>query len=139
MDVRLRKDERLHLKKEIDLLFTSGRSFVVYPFRVVWRLSDASGGNPPASILVSIPKKRFKRAVWRNRLRRRTREACRLNKEQLWARLPAGQTLHLALLYISSEPEPYSLIERKIQEIFTRLADVAAPAARHPSDPQQTT
>ncbi|MCH5328656.1 MAG: ribonuclease P protein component [Coprobacter sp.] len=126
---QLKKDERLHLRKDIDPLFTSGHSFVVYPFRVIYRIV----GTPcaaPVSILISIPKRRFRRAVWRNRLRRRTREAYRLCKETLRAHVPDGQALHIAFLYISNEPAAYALIEKKMQEILSRLAGNAfGPAA----------
>ena len=93
----LKKNERLRSKNDIDKLFTSGESFVIYPFRNVYKFSD-SNFSSKASILISIPKKRFKRAVKRNLLRRRTREAYRLNKNSLLHNLPNNRTLNIAFL-----------------------------------------
>ena len=111
----LKKNERLRSKNDIDKLFTSGESFVIYPFRIVYKFSD-SNSSSKASILISIPKKRFKRAVKRNLLRRRTREAYRLNKDTLLHNLPNNHTL-----YISNELHDYSVIEKKMKELLVRL------------------
>ena len=119
---QLKKDERLHYKKEIEQLFTLGHTFVEYPFRIIYHLADAPA--PPVSLLISIPKKRFKRAVWRNRLRRRTREAYRCNKTLLWPHVPPGKSLHLALLYISRETAGYPRSQQKIQDALTRMARI---------------
>lgn len=116
----LKKNERLRSKNDIDKLFTSGESFVIYPFRIVYKFSD-SNSSFKASILISIPKKRFKRAVKRNLLRRRTREAYRLNKNTLLDNLPNNRTLNIAFLYISNELYDYSVIEKKMKESLVRL------------------
>ncbi len=116
----LKKNERLRSKNDIDKLFTSGESFVIYPFRIVYKFSD-SNSSFKASILISIPKKRFKRAVKRNLLRRRTREAYRLNKDTLLDNLPNNRTLNIAFLYISNELYDYSVIEKKMKESLVRL------------------
>ena len=64
---KLTKEERISSKIEIDRLFTEGNSFIVYPLRVVY-IENASpkekGVN--VSIMASMPKKKFKRAVKRN-------------------------------------------------------------------------
>ena len=116
----LKKNERLRSKNDIDKLFTSGESFVIYPFRIVYKFSD-SNSSFKASILSIIPKKRFKRAVKRNLLRRRTREAYRLNKDTLLDNLPNNRTLNIAFLYISNELYDYSVIEKKMKESLVRL------------------
>lgn len=116
----LKKNERLRSKNDIDKLFTSGESFVIYPFRIVYKFSD-SNFSSKASILISIPKKRFKRAVKRNLLRRQTREAYRLNKNSLLHNLPNNRTLNIAFLYISNELNDYSVIEKKMKESLVRL------------------
>ena len=116
----LKKNERLRSKNDIDKLFTSGESFVIYPCRIVYKFSD-SNFSSKASILISIPKKRFKRAVKRNLLRRRTREAYRLNKNSLLHNLPNNRTLNIAFLYISNELNDYSVIEKKMKESLVRL------------------
>lgn len=120
-DFSLTKNERLRSKNDIDKLFTSGDSFITYPFRVVYKISDTTS-DTKATILISIPKKRFKRAVKRNLLRRRTREAYRHNKEYLLSNIPEHRSLNLAFLYISNELLTYSVIEKKMKELLIRLS-----------------
>ena len=65
----LRKPERLNRKKIIEKMFAGGsRSFSVFPLRVVYLSVEEL--EAPASILVSVSKRRFKRAVKRNRVTR---------------------------------------------------------------------
>ncbi len=118
----LSKSERLSSKKKIDALFLAGSSFVVYPYRVVY-MCDEQESSAMSSIMVSVPKKKFKRAVKRNLLRRRTKEAYRLH------RLPLVETLaqldkHLmmAILYLDKEEQPYEVLERKMKEVVRRLS-----------------
>ena len=61
----LSKEERLSWKRYIDLLFAKGQSFVAFPLRVVY-LPVEEESLAPVSILISVPKKKFKRAVKRN-------------------------------------------------------------------------
>ena len=76
------KSERLTQKKIIDSLFQKDSQIVsqrfFYPFRVLYRSSDVKSESP--QILISVPKRRFSKAVDRNTLKRRIREAYRLNK-----------------------------------------------------------
>src|SRR6202051_3729951 len=76
------KEERLCNKKLIGELFHSGSSFLCYPFKASWLFVDEPLAFP-AQILLSVPKKRFNRAVDRNLIKRRMREAYRLHKQQL--------------------------------------------------------
>ncbi|MDR2885805.1 MAG: ribonuclease P protein component [Rikenellaceae bacterium] len=122
-DSRLPRAERLRGKTAIDSLFAGGRSGFVYPFRYVWTVQDApEEGAAPVSVLVVAPKRNHKRAVKRNLLKRRTREAYRLNKSALIQAVPAGRTLHLALIYSSKEVEPYQTIEDAVRKIIAQLA-----------------
>lgn len=108
---RFPKSARLSLKKDIDHLFDSGQSFIAYPLRIVY-VSDAEA-NPSESdiaVLVGIPKKRIKRAVDRNRLKRLIREAFRLNRQIVTPQAPAH--LHIAFMYVSNEIASYADIEK---------------------------
>ena len=78
----LSKEERLSWKRHIDVLFEKGESFISFPLRVVY-LPAIEQMPSTVSMLVSIPKKRFKRAVKRNLLKRQVREAFRLDKYKL--------------------------------------------------------
>lgn len=76
----LPKTERIYLREEIRGLYEHGEAFIAYPLRVVFCLS-LSPRNVRCSIMTSVPKRLFKRAVKRNRIKRLMREAYRLNKE----------------------------------------------------------
>ena len=76
----LSRAERLRGDKSIGELFREGRSGFVFPFRYYYLCVPAEAGVPAGSMLVSVPKKLFRRAVKRNLLKRRTREAFRLEK-----------------------------------------------------------
>ncbi len=72
------KRERLCSIKSIDSLFSGGESFIAYPLRVVYRIETENDETQrSASLLISVSKKKFKRAVKRNRVKRLIREAYR--------------------------------------------------------------
>ena len=118
-----KKEERLNSKKLIEKLFDEGKSFKAYPLRVVWLEFD-NKTTVPASILISIPAKKFRSASERNLLKRRIREAYRKNKEAFYMFL---QNEHrkcvFAVLYISDEMATYNELEQKIIYIFKRLQE----------------
>ena len=75
-----KKEERLCNKKLIDGLFHNGSSFLCYPYKASWMFTDGEQ-QFPVQIVFSVAKKRYKRAVDRNLVKRRMREAYRLNKQ----------------------------------------------------------
>lgn len=80
--------------------------------------------KPSASILISVPKKRFKRAVKRNRIKRQIREAYRKNKYTLLSVLENYKSgLAIAFIYLSSEEYPSSEIEEKIKLALTKIGE----------------
>lgn len=94
-------------------MFAGGsRSFSIFPLRVVWLPVEEL--NVQASLLVSVSKRRFKRAVKRNRVKRQIREAYRLNKQPLLEAL-AEKDLRLALafIYLSDELVDSTVIAEK--------------------------
>ncbi len=116
------KKQRLTGEIRIGKLFAEGKSFFVYPFRVVHLLDEKT--DMPVRVLVSVPKKRFKRAVHRNLLKRRIREAFRLNKHNLEAHL-AGKdyTLNLGINYVAGKILPFAEIEAKLLEAFQKIGN----------------
>ena len=121
-DQKLPKSERLSGKYNIDHLFTNGESFVVYPFRIVYAFTTPEYVEAPAAMFVSVPKKRFKRAVKRNFIRRRVKEAYRLNKTVITDLLKEND-LHLsfAIIYLDKELREYNVIEPKIREMLRQI------------------
>lgn len=116
------KEERLTNKKKIDYLFANGSGFNLYPFRAIWVFSDAQDAKSPAQVLISVSKKKIKKAVTRNLLKRRIREGYRKNKTELYSFLTKNNIdCSLALVYIASDIALYKEIEQKIISILQRL------------------
>lgn len=122
LDNRLQKSERIYLRDTIRLLFASGDTFVVYPFRVVYLVTEDVCREAPLSILISVPKKRFKRATERNRVKRWVRESFRLQKSTLSEQLAQQQTtLRFATMMISSDMPDYNVVYKAMGKILRRL------------------
>ncbi len=114
------KKERLCGETRINELFNKGKAFTAFPFRFVFCRKEKD--ETPARILISVPKKRIKRANGRNLVKRRIREAYRLNKHTLYGTLKTKDfSLDLALLYLTDERLDYAQMEPKIIEIIQTL------------------
>lgn len=117
------KEEKLCGTKSIDKLFASGNSFISYPLRIVYLLEDKVDYNEQAiSILISVSKRKFKRAVKRNRVKRLIREAYRLNKTEYLDFLHThNKSLNIAFLYLKNELPAFSEIEKSIKKAIILL------------------
>ena len=119
MDNTLPKSEKLRSFGAIRRLFTEGRGGFVYPLRYVVYAED--GEQMSAEILFSTPKKFLKRANKRNKVRRRMREAFRLNKELLLSSDTPRQ-MQIALIYSTKEVLDYKTIENATKRILENLS-----------------
>lgn len=108
------KSERLSTKTLIKELFDKGSSFYFHPFKVLYLPHDSSQFH---QLLISVPKKNHKTAVSRNKLKRRIREAYRLNKDSL----PSDKKYLIAYIYTSKKIFKYAEIEKSILEIHSRI------------------
>uniref|UniRef100_A0AB33JIW4 Ribonuclease P protein component n=1 Tax=Prevotella sp. GTC17260 TaxID=3236796 RepID=A0AB33JIW4_9BACT len=125
----LTKAERISSKKQIDKLFSGGqsRSMSAYPLRMVYMVEelDAPVEGAQVAILVSVPKRCFKRAVKRNRVKRQIREAYRRNKYTIIDSV-AGQPnfrVSLAFIWLSDTLAESKLVERRVCSLLTRVAE----------------
>lgn len=117
------KSEHLCGEKRINKLFTTGKAFIVYPLRVVY-LTQPKSKTESAIVMVGAPKKKFKRAVKRNRLKRMMREAYRLNKHSLIEALDENQLeMMVSFQYIATEILEYDLIEKKMVASIHKLIE----------------
>jgi ribonuclease P protein component len=102
-----RKKERLCNYNSINTLFAEGHSFFIYPFKLLW-LEDISESQSPAQLLISVPKRNFKRAVDRNLIKRQIRESFRRNKDELYAYLEQEKrNCSFALVYTAKSKIAY--------------------------------
>ena len=113
----LPKSERLASKKIIDRLFTEGITFTGYPF-VIKYLPLVAEEAKSHQVLFTASKRNFKKAVERNKIKRRMREAYRLNKSMLDT-LPKKYAL--AYLYTAKKILPYKELESKLIKTLLRL------------------
>ncbi len=120
MNYRLPKNERLHSQKAIKELFDKSSSFFLYPFKVLY-LDLPQSDSETIQVLFSVSKKKIRKAVHRNLLKRRIREAYRLNKNILGD--PSVSPRNIGLIYVSSEISDYQKIESSLQKILKRLAE----------------
>lgn len=116
MNQRLPKSERLHAEKLIKELFNEGSSFFLYPFKIVLlRKIDLTG--QANQVLFSVSKKKIKRANGRNFIKRRLKEAYRLNKHIL---PPDG--IILGFIFVGKAGMSFAEIEPKMVQALTRLS-----------------
>ncbi len=124
----LSKSERIKSKKAIETLFQSGEAFFSFPYRIVYKATASAEANAPAlsaeglQMAVSVPKRFFKRAHDRNRIKRLTREAYRLQKPYL-AEITRqqGKTLQLMLVFQGKTLPDYITCCKAVEKIIQTL------------------
>lgn len=137
-DHTLPKAERLSKRSDIGRLFTQGEAFLVYPVKCTYRFrspaeepaaseaveasGEKRGGVCRNRMMVIVPKRNHRRAVVRNLLKRRMREAYRLNKSVLSAEEGFAAGVDIAFSYIAKgEPADFRTVERAILSILNKL------------------
>ncbi len=97
---KLQAPERLKLRKKIETLFQTGEAFSAFPLRVIYRFTGReTPGAAPVQVGFSVPKKKMRKAVHRNRIKRLLRESWRLQKHQLYPFLPDNLQLHCFFIF----------------------------------------
>jgi ribonuclease P protein component len=117
------KDERLKSRKQIENLFDKGKSFVVAPFRIYFIVNNEmpiQKGESGLKFGTGVSAKNFKRAVDRNRIKRLTREAWRLQKNEI--RETQGK-LNVFFIYTGKELPDFTTVKNKVAIALKKLAD----------------
>lgn len=141
MDYKFTKAERLNSKLIIDKLFAGGNaSTVAFPLRIVYmrvplrekdgvedgetKAENVNNTEPPVSILVSVPKKRFHHATDRNRMKRLIREAYRLNKHLLWETLKDKEyKLAVAFVCITDQLPTFRSVNKSMVKALVHISE----------------
>jgi len=123
----LGNNERLKSRKQIEHLFAEGKSFVVNPYRVYFIVnSEFSMGKKVSELqfAVGVSSKNFKRAVERNRIKRLTREAWRLQKIELKEKMKkGGRSLNVFFIYTGKDLPDFKVVKDKVAVALKKLTD----------------
>lgn len=121
------KAERLCSRRVMDELFSGGhKSMSDFPLRVVFMPLSSDRQEAKVSVLISVSKRRFKRAVKRNRVKRLIREAYRKNKSILYEALencPQQTRLTVAFLWLSDRLYTAVEVEECVKRLLVRIAE----------------
>ena len=122
MDYKLSKNEKLCSRTAANRLFDEGKSLMAFPLRAAFRVRPQ--GDHPVQFLISIPKKRIRKAVMRVTLRRRVRECYRLNRHQLLtpALNQSGWGVDIAFVYLDKSPATSQVIQEKMILLLEQIA-----------------
>jgi len=115
----LGKNERLKSRKQIDGLFDQGKKMLVFPFRLMYKIS---GNEYELKAGFTVSSRNFPRAVDRNRIKRLTREAYRLQKSGLMEVLKKNnRTANLFFIYTGRDLPEFSVVQKTIQQLLDKL------------------
>lgn len=125
----LPKEERIKSRTLIDMLFAGGksRSMVAFPLRVVYMVKERENLEPQTQMLVSVPKRCFKRAVKRNRVKRQVREAYRHSRQILIDRLNSSdefdRSVVMAFIWLDDKLHETDEVSSKVTSLMTRVSE----------------
>lgn len=119
-DFSFKKTERLHHRNDIQELFEKGSSFYLYPFKVIYIAEPLDSKIKPQQLLISVPKRKFKKAPDRNFIKRQVREAYRHNKYLIDPE-KLSKSLRIAYIYTSDKKMPSDVLTKKLKKTLERL------------------
>ncbi|WP_422082790.1 ribonuclease P protein component [Ulvibacterium sp.] len=112
------KKEKLKSRKLFDALFTKGKAITKYPVKLIY-LETELPNDVKIQVGVAVPKKSFKSAVKRNRIKRLLREAYRLNKPMVFNNSEGN--FAFLFLYLGKEVPNYDMVEERIRTILQKF------------------
>jgi ribonuclease P protein component len=121
------KKEKLKSRKRIERVFKEGKGLTLFPFKVWWLLQPGTAGSPgnagsPLQAGFGVSSRHFKRAVDRNRIKRLSREAYRLQKQPLFQQLEEKRlTLAVFFIYTGKDLPDYATVTHKIGVALQKL------------------
>lgn len=115
MKFTLGKHEKLKSKKLISRLFEEGNSVKKFPLKLIYLQAEHTS-DFPAQVSFSVPKRNFKKAVERNRIKRLLREVYRKEKALVYNQLEKPYVFMIT--FIGKEEVPYSFLEDKITQLL---------------------
>ncbi len=116
------KEEKLKSRKVIQQLFERRTSIHIFPLRLIWGPIEPRFNDYPTQFAVTVPKKRFAKAVDRNRIKRVIREGYRLSKPLLNEQLSTfGQQYGLMFIYTGKKKPSLVEIEKSLKRIRKKL------------------
>ena len=119
IDQSFPKELRLTHKRDIDTLFSKGERIKSHPF-IILSYKTETPMSVPFKLLISVPKRKFKKAVDRNYLKRCIREIVRKNKESLSSN-NNGTFLYVAILYSFRTILPFKELEHSLLEALKKI------------------
>ena len=119
------KEERLKSRKLIESLFFESKSITHYPFRSIYKiLPESADFKYPAKVAISVSKKKFSRAVDRNEIKRKIREAYRKNKDGLYKNINCrNRNAYFLIVYVASEKPDSLKIENDIKLLISKFIE----------------
>lgn len=126
-----KKSERLCSRTKIKSLFEKSNTINAWPIKLLWQKAGEAEKAPAMQLVISVPKRNIRKAVLRNKIRRRIREAYRRNKQLLLADNPENAIKCLAIFIFTGKEEiTFQETEAKIILLLNRLKHEYAKAAR---------
>lgn len=123
MDQTFGKAYKLCSQKAIDAIFVEKKSVRQFPFVMHYHFMELPT-DKPFQVVISAPKRLFRKAHDRNRIKRLMREVFRKNKLILESHLTTNnQQIALFLVYTSKEELSYALLMGKMERLLSKLTD----------------
>ncbi len=126
MAFTFKKKEHLCSRQLIDQLYSEGHRLMAFPYSVQWLvvpdLSPLTSHLSPCQVMIVAPKRKFRHAVDRNRVRRLTRECYRLRKHSLYQFLEEHNiSIIFSMVYIHNEIMTFEHLGHKMDKLLESL------------------